>query len=315
MNTPTLPSRRTAFTFVEMLVAMSLTAIFLGAASLVYSAITANSKRLTTSVDLDIGAGNQSNFYNRNTAILRAYSAPNYGRAAFVQQFREEILEDAADASVIHILPRNLRNTIRPEFLRYTAGDPGSTETRPRLDTPEAFRQFLAAVEPTSAGIYDTAIRNIPPTDRTNLSIFFLGPETDPGYIRVNALYEIDWVTPTNNTGSYVTVRRYRNGTLTNYYDIFFEADSATAPHPFQPGFAAFERLGRRAVDEGTAIDRFKVAPGSPFYLLWLPDPAVNPYEVPAPATASPASSPRNAYDGMTGKTSFLVVLPMFPNY
>jgi hypothetical protein len=83
---------------------------------------------------------------------------------------------------------------------------------------------------------------------------------------------------------------------------------------PFYPVFVSFEREARKVVNEGTAIDRFKIAKGNPFSFVWLPDPAINPYDVPAVTVTDPASSPRQAYQKMTGKTTFMVALPMFPN-
>lgn len=310
IHIPTYRSR--GWTFVEMLVAMSMSAIFLGAATLVISSISVNSKRLTQTVDINIGATTKQNFYGQSGTNVRVYSAPNYGRAAYAQLFRDRMLADAEFCSAVFVLPRQLGNTIRPEFLRFEPGDAGSTSDFPILDTPEAFRQFLASVEPSSAGIYDSAIRNIPATSRPNTTVFMLSPETDPGYIRIYSIYEIDLVPVTNIAGTYASVRRYKNGVLTDYYDVFYEAGSGDA---FAPVFAVFERQARNAVNEGTAINRFKVSAGNPFTLVWLPDPSINPYDVPSVAITDPASSPRQAYQQMTGKTSFLVALPMFPNY
>lgn len=298
------------WTFVEMLVAVSLSAVFLGASTLVFSSITANSKRLTTVIDVNIGSSAKQGFYNQSGNTVSVYSAPNYGKAAIAQEFRDLLREDTEYASGVYCLPRALANTIRPEFLRYEAGDPASTLARPRLDTPEAFRAFLASVEPTSSAIYDSAIRNVPNASRPNTSIFVLSPETDPGYIRVRAVYEIDFLTPSGVAGTYASVRRYRNGALTHYYDVFYESGTGTLP---LPSFVAFEQTSRKAVDEGVAIDRFKVAPWSPFYFLWLPDPAINPYKVITPAATAPASSPVSAYENLGLKTSFQLVLPMFP--
>ncbi|MEM7600126.1 MAG: hypothetical protein AAF357_01770 [Verrucomicrobiota bacterium] len=299
------------WTFVEMLVAISMSAIFLGAAALVFSSISVNSKRLTRVLDVSIGTSTSQNFYDQSSGTVRVYSAPNYGRAAYAQTFRDLMMDDAADSSAIYCLPRNINNTIRPEFLRYEAGDDGANLPRPRLDTSDAFRSFLAVSEPTSTGIYDRSIRSVPPTDRPQASVYMLCPETDNGYIRVHAVYEIDLVTTASPSGSYASVRRYKNGSLTHYYDVFFESGSGDA---FAPLFVTFERKSRAAVNEGLAIDRFKIAEGNPFHLIWLPDPAINPFKEPAWTNVEPASSPRAAYEHMAGKTSFLVALPMFPS-
>ena len=299
------------WTFVELLVAISISAIFLGAATLVMASITANSKRLTTVVDASIGSSTKLNFYNQSGNVVRVNTAPNYGKAARFEEFRDLLLDDAHRSVGVYCLPRNLENSIRPEFLRYEATDAGSTIPRTRLDTPEAFRNYLASVEPTSGAIYDTAIRNVPPTTRPNTTIYMVTPTSDAGYIRVHAIYEIDFVATSSPVGTYASVRRYKNGSLTHYYDVFYESGSGD---PFHPVFVAFERKGRLAVNEGQAIDRFKVSDGNPFYLLWLPDPAINPYKLPNWTASDPASSPRAAYEQMSGKTSMVIALPMFPN-
>lgn len=299
------------FTFVEMLVAISISAIFLGAATLVLASISVNSKRLTTVVDVNIGSSTKQNFYGQSDSNLRVNTAPNYGKAARFEEFRDLLLDDAHHSFAVYCLPRQLNNSIRPEFLRYEASDSGATIPMPRLDTPEAFRSFLADSEPTSAGIYDSPIRNVPATNRPNTSIYMLSPSSDEGYVRVHAVYEIDLVPTTSPSGTYASVRRYKNGTLTHYYDVFYESGSGD---PFQPVFVVFERSSRLAVNEGQAIDRFKVSDGNPFYLLWLPDPAINPYKLPNWTAADPASSPRAAYEQMSGKTSMVIAFPMFPN-
>lgn len=293
-----------------MLVAISLSAVFMGAAALVLASITANSKRLATVVTVEIGNAVKQAFYSQGGGTVGAYAAPNFGRAALAQEFRDLLRDDAASASFVHCLPRTLPNTVRPEFLRYPAGEPASTEAPPRIDTPESFRQFLAQAEPSSGGIYDRAIRNVPAPDRPNTSLFVVSPSEEPGYLRVQAVYEIDFVPTSKPAGTYASVRRYRNGALTHYYDVFYKGESTTLP---TPSFVAFERTARRAVIEGTAIDRFKIAEWSPFYLLWLPDPAIDPSASPPPEATAPASSPLSAYGHLGSLSSLGLVLPMFP--
>lgn len=300
------------WTFVEMLVAMSMSAIFFGATALVLRSISVNSNRLTSLIDLTIGEAEMSNFYGTATESITAYSAPNYGRISAVQDIIDQFREDAGKCSAIYCLPRAQRNTIRGEFLRYTAGDDGSTEAHPLLDSPEAFRQFLLEVEDLASAIYDTEIRNVPNANRPNTTIFMVSPETSPSYIRLLAVYEIDFVDPTNASGTYVTVRRYKNESLTAYYDIYYEDGDGDG---FSPQFVVFEQESRLAVDEGTAIDRFKVAPYGPFYMMWFPDPSINPYTEPAYTKTESASSPREAYEHMTGKTGFMLTVPIFPSF
>lgn len=294
-----------------MLVAISLSAVFMGAATLVFGSITANSKRLTSVVDVMIGEAANENFYGQSGGTVRVYSAPNYGRASLALLFREHLREDFEAASIVHCLPRILPNTVRPEFLRYEAGDVGSTLTRPGLDSPEAFRQFLHTVESNAVGIYDSPIRNLPSPDRPNTSIYLLAPSEDPGYLRVLAVYEIDFLPVLNPVGTYASARRYKNGTLTDYYDVFYESGSGSLPIP---SFVAFERSSRSAVTEGTALDRFKLADWSPFYFAWLPDPAINPHKIANAPPAAAASSPLSAYEHLGPRTSLSLVVPIFPN-
>ncbi len=300
-----------AWTFVEMLVAISLSAIFLGAAALVLQAITVNSKRLTSLIEVTIGESKKLNFYGQSGDSLRVYSAPNYGRLLFAKDLRTTLLDDVDRSSAVFCLPRSIDNSIRPEFLRYLPGDDGSTLSHPQLDSPEAFRRFLADVEPTSAAIFDTSIRNVPDPNKPNTTIFLLAPESSPSFIRVHAVYEIDFVTPTNIAGDYISVRRYKNGTLTNYYDIFHHSGDGPS---LLPSFVAFESESRLATTEGESIDRFKIAPESPFYFLWLPDPSINPQRNPAWGTTYPSDTARNAYGHLSENTSMLTVIPMFPS-
>lgn len=300
-----------AWTFVEMLVAISLSAVFMGAATLVFGSITANSKRLTTAVDVAIGEATNENFYGQSGGTVRVYSAPNYGKASFALLFREQLRDDFGAATIVHCLPRVLPNTVRPEFLRYEAGDVGSNLTRPRLDSPEAFRQYLLTVEPDADGIYDTAIRNLPSAERPNTTIYLLAPSEDPGYLRVVAVYEIDFVPVSNPAGTYASARRYKNGALTAYYDVFYESGSGSLPIP---SFVAFEHSSRAAVAEGSALDRFKLADWSPFYLLWLPDPAINPHQIANAPPVAAASNPVSAYEHLGPRSTLSLVVPIFPN-
>lgn len=294
-----------------MLVAISLSAIFLGAAALVLQAVSTNSKRLTSLIDVTIGEGHNQNFYGQSGDTLRVYSAPNYGRMMFAKDLRDSLLTDIEKSEAVFCLPRSIDNSVRPEFLRYLAGDDGSTLAHPQIDTPEAFRQFLADVEPTTAAIFDTQIRNVPDPNKPNTTIFLLAPESSPSFIRIHAIYEIDFITPSNVSGSYVSVRRYKNGTLTNYYDIYYEPGDGD---PVRPTFVVFESMARAAVSEGEDIDRFKIAPRSPFYLLFLPDPTINPEKMPVWGTTYSSSSARAAYGHLAEKTGLMTVVPMFPS-
>ncbi|NNE94273.1 MAG: hypothetical protein HKN23_21710 [Verrucomicrobiales bacterium] len=299
------------WTFVEMLVAVSMSAIFMGAAALVLASVTHNTKRHTTLVDVNIGSVTNKNFYNSSSEDVRTYSAPNYGRLVQAQEMREKFQEDLTLATACFALPRSNLNSIRPEFLDFPTGVTGANPDHPQIDSPEAFRQFLALVEPTSAGIFDEAIRNIPSTAKPNVTVFMLGAITANDFIRVNSVYEIDFIESGGKPGTYASVRRYKNGTLTLYYDVYYPDGKGD---DFFPAMVAFESQGRLLKAETTALDRFKAAPGAPFYLLFFPDPSINSKKQPAWTPSDPASSPREAYEHMAGKTSFLVTAPMFPS-
>jgi hypothetical protein len=301
--------RQGGFTFVEMLVAAGLTAVFLGAGALVFQCISVHSKRLTSMLTIDIGTSAAQNFYGQDTGEVRVYSAPNYGRLPLVKNLRDTFFDDLARSESVYCLPRSGLNTVRPATLTYPAPNPG--DERPDLDTPEAFRQFLHTAEPTSVAIFDTAIRNVPPTSKPNASIFLLSPAANDDEMNVSAVYDIDFLTPTGRDGVYASVRRYKQGSLTHYYDVYYEDQGGDA---FLPLFVAFERQALLNVVEGTDIDRFKVAPGSPFYLIWWPDPSINPLSKEPWIAAEDAASPRATYEQMAGKTGFLLTAPMFPS-
>ena len=309
-------SHQGGWTFVEMLVAVSLSAIFMGAAALVLSSINHNSKRLASLVDVDIGSIAKTNFYGptpngEDVDVVRPYAAPNFGQLLQAQEMRNVFVEDLNYASACFALPRSNVNTVRPEFFDFPSGTSGATAAHPQLDSPEAFRDFLAVIEPDSTGVFDTEIRNVPPTAKPSVTIFMLGALTQTDFIRVNAVYEIDLVTPTGKTGTYASVRRYKNSVLTNYYDIYY-ADGPGGD--LYPVFVAFERQSRQLISESADIDRFKVSPGAPFYFFFFPDPAIDFKSKPAWTAVDAATSPRATYEKMAGKTSFMVVAPMFPS-
>ncbi len=314
MRTAKSQFRSCGWTFVEMLAAISMSAIFMGTGALVLQSISHNSKRLTNLITLDIGASNKQNFYDQSGSTVQAYTAPNYGRLAFAQEIREQMLEDSNRSSAVFCLPRSNPNSIRPEFIPFPSGTVGSSLQKPQIDTPEAFRQYLVAAFPAEAGVFDSPIRNVPDPAKLSTSVFMLAPQTNPDFIRLYSVYDIDYVTPKEGGGIYVSVKRFKNGVLSHYYDIFFQG-TVTSENVPSPQFVVFESRNRLSLPEGPAVDRFKIAPNSPFYLVWLPDPSINPLDVPASiAPPPPTSSPRSAYSKQSQTTSFLLALPMFPS-
>ncbi|MCB1229601.1 MAG: prepilin-type N-terminal cleavage/methylation domain-containing protein [Verrucomicrobiae bacterium] len=301
-------SSASGFTFVEMLVAMSLSAMFIGTAALALSAITQNGKQFSTIYEISLGTTVCDNFYGINSSTVRTPASPNLGRLAFVHEMRDQFLDDLSRSESVFCLARSGLNSLRPEWLDWPYADPAVTN--PTLDSPEAFRQYLANVEPTTASVF-TSYRNVPPSTAPNTTIFLIAPTDQPDYLKVQAVYEIDFQTLTDPAGTYASVRRYKNGALTHYYDIFYD----DGPEDFLiPSVVAFESRSRLAKNEGAAIDRFKQGPSGPFYLIWWPDPSINPLKTPTASKPTATSDPLEAYGHLAGKTGFTLVAPMFPS-
>jgi hypothetical protein len=110
----------------------------------------------------------------------------------------------------------NVFNTFRPATIPAPAYGV-------ELDTPDAFRAWLAAQVPASAPVF-TAYRNVGITP--NISIFVLGYSVNATTIPVIAVYDMDFVAATNPNGTgavigtHASVRRYASGALTAYYDV-----------------------------------------------------------------------------------------------
>jgi hypothetical protein len=314
-------SRRftSGFTAAEMLVATAIAAVIFGAAALAFSTVTRGQRQFTQTANVRLPTGALSNFYNVSGTNTATYIAPNFGSVARAESLREKFIADTAQAIGVYCLYRanNTWNTIRPS----TIDSPAYGVV---LDTPEAFRTYLAAEIPASSTVF-TSYRNVGTTP--NVSIFILGYSATAATIPVLAVYDMDLVQATNPNGTgtvigtYASVRRYVAGALTAYYDIVYPT-AAGQTESWTPPVVAFERRSRLAVVEGaTTIDRFKVAAEQPFYFIFWPDPAEESLAVPLNATPSSTlngsyatTDPRRAYNHMAGRTSFMFTIPMFPS-
>lgn len=294
-------------TFVELLVAISIAAAVLTVAVMSYQAIGQSKDRLGTYDAVQLPAGVMEDFYGTDSAYVRTYFAPNYRRAAEAEILRDKFYEDLEYSNAVFCLARTGRSTIRPLSIPVTT----SFDLR-TLDTPEAFREFLADAVPTSAAVF-TTYRGT--TTATNLSIFILMPSDSSTELTVRAVYELDFVPTTNPSGTYASVRRYQGDTCTDFYDIFY----ATPDLPdelnraFAPVVVNFEREARLNVTEGVQIDRFKVAANRPLYFVWWPDPATITLESSGPPNLETANA-RDAYASMVDRTAFFLTFPMFPS-
>lgn len=299
--------KQRGFTLTEIIVASSIAALAFSAASLLFQAIGANNKRLSSVVSVPIGTVAATNFYGLAVSDINVYSAPNYGRSAFAEEMRELFWEDLGISSAVYCLGRDGLNSERPATIPFPAF-PGQI----RLDTPEAFRQHFVTQFPAAATIF-TPYRVVPGT--SNATVFVLGPSGSDTEIDVVAIYELDFIVTGDPAGTYASIRRYVDGNLANYYDAFYPQGTGTL---FRPLFVAFERRNRLAYPEAPPTvpswpDRFKRAKNQPFYFMWWPDPAAPALESPSPATYV-ASDPRAEYGHMGGRTSFMFTVPMFPS-
>jgi hypothetical protein len=307
------------FTAAELLVATAIGAVILGAAALTYSTVTRGQRQFTQTASVSLPDGALSNFYGGSGTNVFAYIAPNLGSVARAESMRERFLADIAQAVAVYCLYRadNVFNTFRPATIPSPAYGVA-------LDTPEAFRAWLATEVPASAPIF-TSYRNTGVTP--NISIFVLGYSGTATTIPVLAVYDMDLVQATNPNGTgavigtHASVRRYVSGALTAYYDVVYPVATGQR-ESWSPPVVAFERRSRLAVTEGaTTIDRFKVAAEQPFYFIFWPDPAEDTLALPRDAEpfgelngTYATTDPRRAYNHMAGRTSFMFTVPMFPS-
>lgn len=245
-----------------------------------------------------------------NAASISVASAPSYGSRAFADQMRAMFWDDVSHANAVFCLGRNARNSLRPLTIPFI--DSGRL-----VDSPEKFREALVEAFPSEASIF-TSYRNV--SVATNGSIFILEPSEESTHLAVRAVYEIDFVQTSEPPGTYAVVQRYAIEEESNppamgrlaYYDVFYPATETPIENDFSPLFAFFERKALRAVDEGTAIDAFKVAEAMPFYMIWWPDPTAQSLRASVVASAS-AADPKSKYGAMGGMTSYYFVVPMMP--
>ncbi len=292
---------RAAFSLVELLIAAAVAAAVITTGVLLYQNLTAARAPRSAYGTIEVGAALPT-FYGGTATAIDAYFAPNYGRSAHAEMLRTRLVDDLQRAVAVFCLGREEANSAHPAAIAVSAGFRGD-----QLDSPEAFRQLLAAAVPASADIF-TPYRGA--CDATNASIFLLLPAVDATALSVLAVYDIDLTPTTSPAGTYASVKRYEAGSLTDFYDVFYPASAG--PVPFRPLVVAFERSARRATVEGATIDRYKQAAARPFYFVWWPDPAAPTLEgFSAPAYA--ADDPRAGYAGMGGRTSLFFTIPMFP--
>ena len=311
----------------ELLLVMALSAMILGGAVVCYGTIVRSQPRVSSMVSVPLGSTYVQNFFGTSSDSVNVSMAPQYGALALAEELREQFLADTLSATAVYCLPRSGMNTWKPSTIAY---DP---TVNGELDTPQKFRAHIVANAGVSSTLY-LDYRN-PLNDGTavpqNASIFVLGYSKYAGYLKVNAIYDIDLIrfTASNQpNGIYASVKRYADSaasqtptTLTYMggYDVFFPP---SVPNPtsasqwstdgFAPLFITFERAARLALNETPAtINRFKRAYERPFYFIWWPDPAAR--HLGAVANTFTSTDPRQAYNHMAGRTGFMFTVPIFP--
>ncbi|MDB6007160.1 MAG: hypothetical protein JWR15_4147 [Prosthecobacter sp.] len=315
------------FTSVELLLVVALSAVILGGAVVCYGTIVRSQPSVSSMVTVPLGVTRAQNFFGTPISTVNVAMAPQYGALSLAEELREQFLTDTLSSTAVFCLPRDGMNTWRPSVIAY------NSSTDDELDTPQKFRAHIIARASVSAALYRD-YRN-PLNDNTavpqNVTIFVLGYSKYAGYLKVGAIYDIDLIRFTGANepnGIYASVKRYSDASgttsaptlsYTGGYDVFFPP---SIPSPtsaaqwstdgFTPVFVTFERAARLALRETpTTIDRFKRASERPFYFVWWPDPAAR--HLGPVANTLATTDPRQAYNHMAGRTSFMFTVPMFP--
>ncbi len=315
------------FTSVELLLVLALSAVILGGAVVSYGTIVRSQPSVSSMVAVPLGGTIAQNFYGTLSNTVDVGMAPQYGALSLAEELREQFLTDTLSATAVYCLPRDGINTWKPSLIAY---DPS---TNGELDTPQKFRAHIIANAGVSGSLYRD-YRN-PLNDGTsvpqNASIFVMGYSKYSGYLKVNAIYDIDLIRFTGATdpnGIHASVKRYASSpsgissSTLGYmggYDVFFPPSipsptsaSQWSTDGFAPLFITFERASRLALRETpSTIDRFKRAYERPFYFIWWPDPAAR--HLGQVANTLSSTDPRQAYNQMAGRSAFMFTVPMFP--
>jgi hypothetical protein len=288
-----------AFTFVEVLVALCIGAMVLGAVAMAFSTIVVNGPQRTKAVNVEIGTSVFNNFYGGSQSAVAAGQAPDFGAAAMAEGLREWFCADVSSAVAVFSLGRNGRSSAA---MRLSALPVATNFDARTLNSPGAFAVFLDP-SATVFSPYTGAMT------ATNSSTYILGRSTNAAEVTVRAIYETDLLATTSPPGVYASVRRYQGTNFTGYYHVFYPNET----NGFRPLAVFFDRS---ALTNGSAAaDTYRQAANRPFYFLWWPDPAAGTLADRIPYDQAPASTtePRAEYYQIGGKTSLFFVVPAFP--
>jgi hypothetical protein len=303
---PTSTRGRAGFTFVEIVVALSIGAFVITAAVMAYGAI--NSFGVPhRSMNVNIGIANAFAFYNQTASPeVSVGDAPNFAAAAMAGSLRERFLRDISSATAVVCLPRTMASTAALRFTNLVI--PTNLDAR-TLVSPDSFRTNL--IDPGGAIFTNfsssTNLVNGSTLTPKNLSIYVLYSAANPTNITVDAIYESDWVNVTNSpTGVYASVRRYVGTNMTEYYHVFYPGPTNNLTN--RPAASFFTKNGTT-----TGAANYRKAEGRPFYFVWWPDPMSKSCVSPYPSESTSPSSARADYMLHSGASSYFFVLPAFP--
>ncbi len=286
--TPRSPSRTSsAFTFVEMVVALAIGAGVLVVAVLAYGAIFRSGLPSLRDEEVQIPAATMLNFYGTNTTSLAVSRAPNLTAAAMAESLGQRFREDVSKAVAVYCLGRDGLNSLHPAVVLLSE----TNDVRTWTDRNN-FRALLPNSNTFTTNT-NAAIRG------SNLSIYLLGPSTNMSQIPVLAVYDADLVTNTTPAGVYASVRRYEGSTFTDFYHVFYTSDRSTVTNSFWPLACYYPRNSANCTN------------ARPFYLVWWPDPASS--RLPPATNGSPGTNVRAAYTNMGGQSTLSFVIPAFP--
>jgi hypothetical protein len=287
-----------------MLMAAAIGAVVITAAAIGFAVVSGASTR-GGRVNVELPGQVHQLFYGSGASYVTMYPNPSYTQGAKARLMRDKLMEDVSAATLVFCLGRNALGGVRPAAISLNSGN--WTDLR-FCATPGGFRQMM--VDNGVAGAAAFSENQAGPLGTSNATIFVVGGVVENASgsesLSMVATYEVDFVTTTNPSGTYASVRRYDPDTSsvpTDYYHVFYPGE-ANGPNGFRPLAVHFGRQGLGGA--------YNVAPNYPFTFIWWPDPLVS--RLGGAAVPATGNAPlRSGYANMAGRTSLFTVIPAFP--
>jgi len=288
-----------AFTFVEILVAVAIFAVTITAGVIAYQSISSQAEWAGGAIDVTLPSGISANYYGLTNNVISVNQAPSLAEVLRAESMRELLYEDLNASIAAFCLARNGLNSARPSSINVGVGfDPRTNMT------PAAFRSLLGA-NGADFTDYTGAATNL-----INTSLFILEATTNAATTRIRAIYEADFSPAVSPVGTYASVRRYVQGTLTTFYHVFYPGTNA---QNFLPPVVYFDR-SIRPTSGTNDVDRYLQAQNMPFYFLWWPDPSSRRFSQTISTNNQPTGlQPRAGYWQMADRSSYFFVIPALP--